>query len=152
MLGNDQAVMPGKPRKRELQEHLARSLRPAIDLFGLLETFQLATNIDQDAGEFRPNRLERAHNPLLGGDGVIGESGGMRWRTAPRAARRRKARPVRSDARTEMGVPIIGTQAFTGFVLLIRDQRADGANLQLAPTKPMAYREGPLFHNSLVST
>ncbi len=86
MLRNDQAVMPGKPRKRELQDHFARPLRPAIDLFGLLETFQLATDVDEDAGEFRPNRVERAHNPLLSGDGVIGESGGMRWRATPHAA------------------------------------------------------------------
>jgi hypothetical protein len=37
-----------------------------------------------------------------------------------------------------MGVPIVGTQAFTGFVLLIRHQRADGENLQLVRTKTMA--------------
>ncbi len=84
MLGNDQAVMPGKPRKRELQDHFARPLRPAIDLFGLLETFQLATDVDQDAGESRPNRLERAHNPLLGSDGVIGESGGAKQKCPTR--------------------------------------------------------------------
>ena len=118
--------MPGKPRKRELQDHFACPLRPAIDLFSLLQTFQLTTDVDEDAGEFGPYRVERARNLLLGGDGVIGESGGMRWRATPCAARRRKARPVRSDARTEMGVPIIGTQAFTGFGLLIRDQKVEG--------------------------
>jgi hypothetical protein len=41
--------MLGKPRQSDLQNDLSGARRPAICLLGLLETFELAANIDQDS-------------------------------------------------------------------------------------------------------
>jgi hypothetical protein len=48
-VGRDQPGMFGKPRQGDLQNDLPGARRPAICLLGLLETFQLAANIDQDS-------------------------------------------------------------------------------------------------------
>jgi hypothetical protein len=45
---------------------------------------QLAAHIDQDPGELRPHGSERTHDPFLGSNDVVAESGGI---TRARAAR-----------------------------------------------------------------
>src|SRR5680860_1149030 len=46
----DQPVMPGEPGQGDLQNDLARALRPTVLSLRVLEAFQLATDIDQHAG------------------------------------------------------------------------------------------------------
>jgi hypothetical protein len=64
----DQPVMPGEPRQGDLQNDLARPLGPTVLLLGVLEAFQLATDIDQHAGDFQTHGHEHPHDPLLRGD------------------------------------------------------------------------------------
>jgi hypothetical protein len=50
----DQPVMAGETGERDLEHDLGGALRPAVRLLGLLEAFQLATNVDEDAADLGP--------------------------------------------------------------------------------------------------
>ena len=69
------AVVAGEPGQRQLQDQLAGALRPAAFPFGLGKAPQVATDIDEDAGEFWPDAGERPVDTLAGGDDVVAQVG-----------------------------------------------------------------------------
>jgi hypothetical protein len=56
--------MAGEPIKGKLQNDLARACRPGTFTLDLLEAFQKATNVDQQACEFRTNIVQRMMHAL----------------------------------------------------------------------------------------
>jgi len=65
--------MRREPSQRDLQHHLACPLRPSVDFLGLFEALQLAANIDQHTGEFRPNAFQGARNSVLRCKHIVAE-------------------------------------------------------------------------------
>jgi hypothetical protein len=60
--------MTGEPVKRQLQDHLGRARRPrplALDTF---QAFEKAADIEQHAGKFRSDTVERMTDALACGD------------------------------------------------------------------------------------
>ena len=51
LVSRDQPIMFGKPRQCDLQNDLPCPRRPPVGFLSLLEAFQLAADIDQDAGD-----------------------------------------------------------------------------------------------------
>lgn len=71
--------MARQPSERQLQDDLAGSLRPAGIPFGLFETFEVAADVYEDAGEFwpygpqrQPHALTRCHDVVLQLDACAG--------------------------------------------------------------------------------
>ena len=117
------AVMAREPVERELQHDLGRARRPgafALDVFQALEE---AADVEQQAGEFRADRIERLMHALARRDHGLGESAGALAAGAA-AAGRDRARPVRGGARHQMGAGEIRAQPFAGLQLMRRDQGA----------------------------
>ena len=114
--------MTGEPVEREAQYDLGRSRRPAPLALDVLETFEEATDVEQKAGEFRSDRVERlVHPPPRIRHGVG-------WADAATAgAARHRARPVDAGVRHEVGHSEVATQALARLQLMRLDQRAAAA-------------------------
>ena len=65
--------MPRKPIEPELQHDLGGAQRPAPLALDVFETFQKTTHVEQHAGEFRADRLEREVDLLARRDDGVGE-------------------------------------------------------------------------------
>ena len=87
-----QTVVPRQPIEAELQHHLGRARRPAALALDVVQALEEAADVDQQAGEFRPDRVERVPHALARADHRLGEGRGRR------AARGRR-RPRRSSSR-----------------------------------------------------
>ena len=80
-----ETVMPRQPVEAELQHHLARARRPAALALDVFEPLEEAADVEQQAGEFRSDRIERVVQALT--------------RRACGSARRRAAPPDAAPAR-----------------------------------------------------
>jgi hypothetical protein len=56
--------MASKPVKSELQHDFGRTRWPCAFAFNILEALEKAADVEQEACEFRANRIERAANLL----------------------------------------------------------------------------------------
>src|SRR6185503_19638433 len=59
-LGRQQAVVPGKTRERQLEDDLARPLRPALGTLGRLEANVETAHVEEDPGQLRSHGRQRA--------------------------------------------------------------------------------------------
>src|SRR5262245_6533282 len=88
-----ESVVSRKPRERKLEHDLAGTLRPAATFLSLFQSFQLAANIDEHAGQLRANGFDCPRDALLGGNDLIAQVGGVRRSSPPRSPAGRKRRP-----------------------------------------------------------
>ena len=121
------AVVAREPVEPELQHDLGRARRPAALALDIFEPFEEAADVEQQAGEFGPDRIERVAHALARRDDGFGE--GRPPAAGAAAILRHRRRPVRRDARHELGAREIGAQPLAGLQLDRLDQRAAVAAL-----------------------
>ena len=70
------AVVTGEPVKCQLQHHLGRTRRPGPLALDTFQAFEKAADVEQHAGKFRSDTVERMTDALACGDNSFGESAG----------------------------------------------------------------------------
>ena len=70
-LFDDEAIMLGEPRQRDLKDDFPGALWPAILFLRLFEPFELAANIDKHTGDFRTHGSKCPHDPVFGCENLV---------------------------------------------------------------------------------
>ena len=71
------AVVAGKTVEAELQHNFARASRPRALTLDILKTLEEAANVEQQACEFRANRVKRVMQPLPRRNHCLGKNAGL---------------------------------------------------------------------------
>lgn len=87
--------MARQPIERELHHDLAATRRPAPFALDVFQTLEETADIEEQPGEFRPDRVKRTAQPLARRDGCVGEGAAS---SLPATALRHRRVPVRGDA------------------------------------------------------
>src|SRR5690606_26714606 len=117
------SVMPGEPCQGELQDDLARTLRPARRLLGFLQTLQVAADVNEDAGQLRPHGFECHPHSLSRRDDVILKLDACSRGGSTLPAARVCGIPGGGDLRGHLGEPEVRSQTLARGELFFRDER-----------------------------